>query len=116
LNRRRRRQDKAINKAAKKAKELAIKAAQPLTEDEKADAYIESAKQNEDVYHTFAYIRDDDKSEEYINSHPELLSEHATGWMLLHCLELEMAGNNREMRKVSGALPPSVRPFRLGFA
>ena len=60
-----------------------------------------AAQKHDAVYRHFAYLRDDDKSEEYINDHPELLNEHATGWMLLHCLELEMEGKSREMHKVA---------------
>jgi tetratricopeptide (TPR) repeat protein len=140
--------DKAINKAAKEAKALLTKSQAPLTDDEKADQYLQAAKDNEAIFREFAYLRSgelplrflsvrytlhvsgvsymeqtqcaippcvyiwrilpaegtlvvDDASEEYINAHSELLTEHATGWMLLHCLELEMKGNTAEMRKVS---------------
>ena len=93
--------DKAIRKKLKEAKAARDKALKPKTDDEKADEYVENAQKHDAVYRHFAYLRDDDKSEEYINDHPELLNEHATGWMLLHCLELEMEGKSREMHKVA---------------
>lgn len=93
--------NKAMRKKLAECKAALEKSLKPKTEDEKADAYVENAQKYEAVYKHFAYLRDDDKSEEYINDHPELLNEHATGWMLLHCLELEMAGNSKEMHKVA---------------
>jgi len=93
--------DKNIRRHYEQAKQLHAKSLKPKTDDEKADEYVEAAQKHEQVYRHFAYLRRDSESEEYINAHPELLTEHATGWMLLHCLELEMAGNHREMVKVA---------------
>ena len=93
--------DKAMRKKLKEAKDALAKSLVPKTEDQKADDYMDNAEKHEVAYKHFAYLRDDDKSEEYINEHPELLNEHATGWMLLHCLELEMAGDSKEMHKVA---------------
>jgi hypothetical protein len=92
---------KAMRKKLAECKAALEKSSKPKTEDEKADEYMENAQKHEESYKHFAYLRDDDKSEEYINDHPELLNEHATGWMLLHCLELEMAGKTKEMHKVA---------------
>ena len=93
--------NKPMRKVLAEYKEAHAQSLRPKTEDEKADDYIQNAQKYEAVYRHFAYLRDDDKSEEYINDHPELLNEHATGWMLLHCLELEMAGKSKEMHKVA---------------
>lgn len=90
-----------MRKKLQEAKDALAKSLVPKTEDQKADDYMENAEKHEACYKHFAYLRDDDKSEEYINDHPELLNEHATGWMLLHCLELEMAGDSKEMHKVA---------------
>jgi len=48
-----------------------------------------------------AIDEDDDASEQYILQHTELLSEHATGFYLLHCINLQAEGKTREMRKVA---------------
>merc|ERR1712146_286236 len=39
--------------------------------------------------------------EQYILDHTELLSEHATGFYLLHCITLQAEGKTREMKKVA---------------
>ena len=46
--------DKGINKAAKQAIEAAKKAALPKTDDERADEYIQSARDNDAVFREFA--------------------------------------------------------------
>jgi len=93
--------DKQIRKAYEAAKAAVEKAALPPTEEEETDSYMEAVEKYEAVYMEFAGLRDDDQSQEFIGNHPELLTSHATGWMLLRCLELEMAGKSKEMRCVA---------------
>jgi tetratricopeptide (TPR) repeat protein len=93
--------DKAIRKAYEEAKQKVLDAAKPPTEEEEGDAYMNAIEKNEEAYKQFAALRRDDASQEFIGDHPELLTQHATGWMLLKCLELEMEGKHAEMCKVA---------------
>lgn len=50
-------------------------------------------------YHS---IENDTKaSEEFIRGNTELLHEHATGWLLLRCIDLEMEGKSSDMKRVA---------------
>jgi len=72
----------------------------PLKEGEFADGYESFVKDNRGVMMEYAAIdEEDEKSEQYILSHPQLLSEHATGFYLIHCINLQAEGKTREMRK-----------------
>ena len=103
--------DKSIRKAYEDAKAKVAEAARPPTEEEEGDNYMAAIEKNEAVYQEFAAMRSDDESQEFIANHPELLNTHATGWMLLKCLELEMAGKSKEMKQVWGAF---VKPGDVG--
>jgi len=63
------------------------------------DEFLAKAQGTLDEYATID--EEDDKSEEYILKHTELLSEHATGYYLLHCINLQAEGKTRQMRKTA---------------
>lgn len=92
--------DKQIRKAYEEAKAAVEKASRPPTEEEETDNYMEAVEKYEGVYTEFSQLQSDDESQEFISNHPELLTTHATGWMLLKGLELEMAGKTNEMKRV----------------
>ena len=48
-----------------------------------------------------AIDEDDEKSEEFVLKHTQLLSEHATGFYLLHCINLQAEKKTREMKKMA---------------
>jgi len=66
------------------------------------DGYEEFIKKNLGVLEEYASIdEEDEKSEQYILQHTQLLSEHATGYYLLHCINLQAEGKTRQMRKTA---------------
>jgi len=84
-----------------KAADAKVKVA-ALKEGEFADGYEEFVRVNKDMMLTYASIdEEDEKSEQFILDHTQLLSEHATGWYLLQCINLQAEGKTREMRKMS---------------
>lgn len=73
-----------------------------MKEGEFADGYEEFIKRNREIMMEYASIdEEDEKSEEYILKHTDLLSEHATGFYLLQCINLQAEGKTREMRKMA---------------
>lgn len=48
-----------------------------------------------------AIDEDDEASEQFVLKHTQLLSEHATGFYLIHCINLQAEGKTREMRKTA---------------
>merc|ERR1719271_2152693 len=48
-----------------------------------------------------AIDEEDEKSEQFVLKHTQLLSEHATGFYLLHCINLQVEGKTRQMRKTA---------------
>ena len=73
-----------------------------MKEGEFADGYEEFVKKNRDIMMEYAAIdEEDEKSEQFILNHTQLLSEHATGFYLLNCINLQAEGKTREMRKMA---------------
>jgi len=61
------------------------------------EAFIE--KNREVLMHYAAIDEEDEESEQYVLAHTQLLSEHATGFYLIHCINLQSEGKTRDMRK-----------------
>jgi len=73
-----------------------------LKEGEFSDGYEEFVKKQKAVMLEYAAIdEEDEKSEQYILTHTQLLSEHATGWYLMQCINLQAEGKTRDMRKMA---------------
>mmetsp|Transcript_27550 Transcript_27550/g.87637 ORF Transcript_27550/g.87637 Transcript_27550/m.87637 type:complete len:356 (+) Transcript_27550:74-1141(+) len=78
---------------------LKVAASEPETFTE---GYEEFLAANQAILTEYSEIdHEDDRSEQYILEHTQLLSEHATGYYLLHCINLQAAGKTRSMRKVA---------------
>jgi len=66
------------------------------------DGYEEFLSANREILLEYAAIDEDDEaSEAFVLKHTQLLSEHATGFYLLHCINLQADGKKREMRKTA---------------
>jgi len=66
------------------------------------DGYEAFLAENKEILLEYAAIdEDDEKSEQFVIKHTQLLSEHATGFYLLHCINLQADGKTREMRKTA---------------
>ena len=66
------------------------------------DGYEQFLTDNRHILLEYADIdEDDEKSEQFVLKHTQLLSEHATGFYLLHCINLQAEGKTREMRKTA---------------
>jgi cell division cycle protein 37 len=61
------------------------------------DDFEDYVDQHEKVVSEFASISKLETSQEFLLDHLELLHEHACGWLLLHMLSLEMAGERGAM-------------------
>lgn len=73
-----------------------------LDEEKFTDGYEEFLSQNREILLEYAAIdEEDEKSEQFVLKHTQLLSEHATGFYLLHCINLQAEGKTREMRKTA---------------
>ena len=80
----------------KKDDKVKVKAFQ---EESFADGYEEFLEKNRPILMEYAAINEEDeKSEQFVLKHTQLLSEHATGFYLLHCINLQADGKSREMR------------------
>ena len=64
------------------------------SEEEEFEAYVEK---HEDAVVGYAQLSKFVESEQYLLDHLEVLNEHACGWLLLHMLSLEMAGERKLM-------------------
>ena len=66
------------------------------------DGYEDFLKENREILLEYAAIDEDDEaSEQFVLKHTQLLSEHATGFYLLHCINLQAEGKTREMKKTA---------------
>merc|ERR1719399_2413783 len=66
------------------------------------DGYEEFLAQNREILLEYAAIDEDDEaSEQFVLKHTQLLSEHATGFYLLHCINLQAEGKTHEMKKTA---------------
>ena len=66
------------------------------------EGYEEFLSANRPILLEYAAIDEDDEaSEQFVLAHTQLLSEHATGFYLLHCINLQAEGKTREMRKTA---------------
>jgi len=66
------------------------------------DGYEAFMAENKEILLEYAAIdEEDEKSEQFVLKHTQLLSEHATGFYLLHCINLQAEGKSREMRKTA---------------
>jgi len=63
--------------------------------------YEKHVKSYEGLLRMYGKIRPFKESQEFLERHTDLLNEHATGFLLLWCLELEMQGNTDEMKEVA---------------
>ena len=67
-----------------------------------ADGYEAFLEANKAILLEYAAIEEEDeKSEQFVLANTQLLSEHATGYYLLHCINLQAEGKTREMRKMA---------------
>lgn len=83
------------------AKDQKVKVA-AADENSFVEGYEEFVQNHRPTMIEYASIdEEDERSEQYILKHTELLSEHATGFYLLHCINLQTEGKTREMRKVA---------------
>merc|ERR1719502_470329 len=70
--------------------------------EEFTDNYEAFVEQNRSILLEYAAIDEDDEaSEQFVLKHTQLLSEHATGFYLLHCINLQAEGKTREMKKTA---------------
>jgi len=89
----------SANPSTKKESKLQVVAPQG---ESFVEGYEEFISENLETLKEYAAIdEEDEKSEAYILKHTQLLSEHATGYYLLRCINLEAAGKTREMRKTA---------------
>ena len=66
------------------------------------DGYEAFIEKNKEILLEYADIDEDDEaSEQFVLKHTQLLSEHATGFYLLHCINLQAEGKTRQMRKMA---------------
>merc|ERR1719231_278333 len=66
------------------------------------DGYEAFMKDNKEILLEYAAIdEEDEKSEQFVLKHTQLLSEHATGFYLLLCINLQVEGKTRQMRKTA---------------
>lgn len=66
------------------------------------DGYEDFLQANREILLEYAAIDEDDEaSEQFVLKHTQLLSEHATGFYLLHCINLQAEGKTREMKKTA---------------
>ena len=88
-------------------KDEKIKVKQFTTEEEEGkesftDGYEAFIEKNKEILLEYADIDEDDEaSEQFVLKHTQLLSEHATGFYLLHCINLQAEGKTRQMRKMA---------------
>jgi cell division cycle protein 37 len=81
------------SKAVDKVKVAAFK-------DDFTDGYEAFLEANREILLEYAaFDEQDEESEQFVLKHTQLLSEHATGFYLLHCINLQADGKTREMRK-----------------
>ena len=59
------------------------------------------AEKHEPAIREYGHLFKLEESERYLLDHLEILNEHACGWMLLHTLSLEMAGDRKAMLNVT---------------
>jgi len=89
----------SANPNPKKDEKLKIGAS---NEETFVDGYEEFLEVSRPILLEYAAIdEEDEKSEQFILQHTELLSEHATGFYLLHCINLQVEGKTRQMRKTA---------------
>lgn len=63
--------------------------------------YEKYVKSYQGLLKMFGKIRPFKESQDFLERHTDLLNEHATGFLLLWCLELEMDGKTDEMKEVA---------------
>jgi len=84
---------------APKDDKVKVKATDEHTFTEGYEAFLEA---NREILLEYAAIdEDEEKSEQFVLKHTQLLSEHATGFYLLECIKLQADGKTREMRKMA---------------
>lgn len=93
---------KASESAEQKAKKDEKLKVAATNEETFTDGYEAFMEKNRPILMEYAAIdEEDEKSEQYILDHTDLLSEHATGFYLLHCINLQVEKKTRQMRKTS---------------
>jgi hypothetical protein len=70
---------------------------QPANEQSEEDEFEEFVEKNEELLMEFASMSSFEETEKFLLDHRNLLSDHACGWLLLHQLTLEMAGERQAM-------------------
>jgi len=89
----------SANPSKKKDEKLQVKATK---EENFVEGYEEFLEENRPLLLEYAAIdEEDEKTEQFILANTQLLSEHATGFYLLHCINLQAEGKTRQMRKTS---------------
>ena len=74
----------------------------PFDESNFTDGYEAFVKEKKALLMEYAAIdEEDERTEQFIIDHPELLSEHATGFYLIHCINLQVEGKARDMKKMA---------------
>eukprot|EP00908_Phaeocystis_cordata_P011358 Transcript_22227.p1 GENE.Transcript_22227~~Transcript_22227.p1 ORF type:complete len:352 (-),score=203.86 Transcript_22227:119-1174(-) len=89
----------SANPMERKDEKLKVAATNEATFTDGYEAFLE---QNRPLLMEYAAIdEEDEKSEQFILANTQLLSEHATGFYLLHCINLQVEGKTRQMRKTA---------------
>ena len=70
----------------------------PKSEEDEFEDFVE---RYEGVIREYSHLSDYEESEKFLLDHLEILNDHACGWMLLHQLTLEMAGDRKLMLNVT---------------
>jgi len=89
----------SANPTKKKDTKLQVAAS---NEETFVEGYEEFLQEHRPLLIEYAAIDEqDEKSEQFILTNTQLLSEHATGFYLLHCINLQVEGKTRQMRKTA---------------
>ena len=77
------------------------------------DGYEEFLEKNKPILLEYAAIDEDDEaSEQFVLKHTQLLSEHATGFYLLHCINLQVHPTSYILHPTSYILHPTSHLLR----
>jgi len=70
------------------------------SESEEAEEFTSFLDRNTKIMGDYSRKPDIQSSSKFIEENPMLLSEHATGWLLLEALKAEMGGDSKRMRQI----------------
>jgi len=69
----------------------------PVSQKSEEDEFEEYVEKNEELLTQYASLVSFEETEKFLLDHREILNDHACGWLLLHQLTLEMAGERHAM-------------------